>query len=262
MQHLAVLLLGIIAWLVWRTPNERQPQIAEVPTPAAQPSPSLEPVTPQPQPVTVVAQLNDGGRVLTLDQEGKLSGADDLPAAYKNLVTKALSTQRIEKSSQLQGLTRPPSSLMSSDNQKDQFSVLQPAGDVLLTDNPTFRWTTLEGATGYVVEVYDDKFNPVSYEPSTEQLFVDHNPPARQRLFVAGESNQRRAGDHITSPTRTAGKVPRTRSSQSKRTRAGQANLRLIPSDPRTSLRRSRFIKRSRTGTTSAPQDKPKLRAR
>ena len=162
---LAVLLLGVVAWLVWRAPNEREPQIAEVPTPVSQPSPSSEPVPPQPQPVTVVAQLNDGGRVLALDQEGKLSGADELPAAYRNLVTKALSTQRIERSSQLQGLTRPPSSLMSTDNQKDQFSVLEPAGNVLLTDKPTFRWSTLDGATGYVVEVYDDKFNLVTSSP-------------------------------------------------------------------------------------------------
>jgi hypothetical protein len=162
---LAILLLAVVAWLVWRTPNERQPQIAEAPTPVSQPSPSVEPVTPQPQPVTVVAQLNDGGRVLTLDQEGKLSGADDLPANYRNLVTKALSTQRIEKSSQLQGLTRPPSSLMSSDNQKDQFTVLEPAGSVLLTDKPAFRWSTLEGATGYVVEVYDAQFNLVTSSP-------------------------------------------------------------------------------------------------
>lgn len=162
---LAVLLLAVIAWLVWRAPNERQPQIAEAPTPASQPSPSLEPAPSQPQPVPVVAQLNDGGRVLTLDQEGKLSGADDLPAAYKSLVTKALSTQRIEKSSQLQGLTRPPSSLMSSDNQKDQFSVLEPAGSVLLTDKPAFRWSTLDGATGYVVEVYDGQFNLVTSSP-------------------------------------------------------------------------------------------------
>ena len=162
---LAVLLLGIIAWLVWRAPNERQPEIAEAPTPVAQPSPSSEQVPPQPDPVIVVAQLNDGGRVLALDQEGKLSGADDLPAGYRNLVTKALSTQRIERSSQLQGLTRPPSSLMSSDNQKDQFSVLEPAGNVLLTDKPTFRWSTLDGATGYVVEVYDNKFNLITSSP-------------------------------------------------------------------------------------------------
>jgi anti-sigma factor RsiW len=162
---LALLLLGVIAWLVWRTPTQREPQIAEAPTPVSQPSASVEPVTPQPSPPTVVAELNDGGRILTLDQQGKLSGADDLPAGYRDLVTRALSTQRIEKSSQLQGLTRPPSSLMSGDNQNDQFSVLQPAGNVLLEDKPAFRWSTLEGATGYVVEVYDEQFNPVASSP-------------------------------------------------------------------------------------------------
>ena len=165
---LAVLLLAVIAWLAWRTPGEREPQIAVGPTPLSQPSPSLAPATPTPaaEPErVVVAQLNDGGRVLELDQEGKLSGADDLPAAYQNLVAKALSSQRIEKSSQLQGLTRPPSSLMSGDNQKDQFVVLAPAGTVLLTDKPAFRWSQMEGATGYVVEVYDDQFKLVATSP-------------------------------------------------------------------------------------------------
>jgi hypothetical protein len=165
---LAVLLLAVIAWLVWRTPGDREPQIAVGPTPSSQPSPSVTIATPSPQPEperVVVAQVNDGGRVLTLDQEGKLSGADDLPPAYQNLLAKALSTQRVEKSSQLQGLTRPPSSLMGSDNQKDQFVVLAPAGTVLLTDKPAFRWSTMEGATGYVVEVYDDQFKLVATSP-------------------------------------------------------------------------------------------------
>ena len=195
---LAVLLLAVVAWLVWRTPNERQPQIAEAPTPVSQPSPSSEPVTPQPQPVTVVAQLNDGGRVLTLDQEGKLSGADDLPAAYRNLVTKALSTQRIETSSQLQGLTRPPSSLMSSDNQKDQFSVLEPAGSVLLTDKPAFRWSTLDGATGYVVEVYDAQFNLVTSSPQLSNLSWTTTLP-RGKVY-SWQVKAIKDGQEITSP--------------------------------------------------------------
>lgn len=163
---LAVVVL-VVAWMVWRTPGQREPEIVAVPTPVSQPTPSEQTpsLPPQPEPASVVAQINDGGRVLTLDQEGKLSGADDLPAAYKSLVTKALSTQRIEKSSQLQGLTRPPSSLMSSDNQKEQFSVLEPVGNVLLTDKPTFRWSTLDGATGYVVEVYDEQFKLVASSP-------------------------------------------------------------------------------------------------
>jgi hypothetical protein len=163
---LAVLLLAVVAWLVWRLPTQREPEIAAVPAPVSQPSPSTKPVQPpQPEDAAVVAQVNDGGRVLTLDQEGKLSGADDLPAGYKSLLTKTLSTQRIEKSSQLQGLARPPSSLMSSENQTDQFSVIEPVGRVLLTDKPAFQWTPLEGATGYMVEVYDEQFRPVASSP-------------------------------------------------------------------------------------------------
>jgi len=166
---LAVLLLTVIAWLVWRTPAEKEPQIAVGPTPSSQPSPSAPPTappSPQPEPErVVVAQLNDGGRVVALDQEGTLSGADDLPSAYQALLAKALSTQKIEKSPQLQGLSRPPSSLMSGDNQKEQFAVLAPVGTVLLTDKPAFRWSTMEDATGYVVEVYDDQFKLVAASP-------------------------------------------------------------------------------------------------
>ena len=113
----------------------------------------------------VVAQLNDGNNVLTLDERGNLSGADNLPATYKTLVTRALTTQRIGKSSQLEGLSRPPSSLMSSDNPKEQFKVLYPVRDVMMTNYPTFRWSPLEGATGYEVEVYDAQFNRVASSP-------------------------------------------------------------------------------------------------
>jgi hypothetical protein len=169
---LAVLLLAVMSWLIWRQPRPNESEVAVVPAPSAQPSPSSEalPVAPQPEPASVVAQLNDGQRVLVLDQEGKLSGADDLPAAYQNLLKKTLSTERIERSSQLQGLTRPPSSLMGSDNQKGEFSVLEPAGNVLNTNQPAFRWSAMEGATGYIVEVYDEQFKLVASSPQLTSL--------------------------------------------------------------------------------------------
>ncbi|HEX6285155.1 MAG TPA: hypothetical protein VFZ71_09785 [Pyrinomonadaceae bacterium] len=169
---LALLVLGLIVWLVWRSPREQEPYIAVAPTPTIQPSPFTQP-SPAPTQIEtapVVAQLNDGGRVLTLDQQGKLSGADDLPPAHRSLITKALSTQRIEKSPELQGLTRPPSSLMGSGDPKDKFSISGPVGDVLLTNEPTFRWTAMEGAKGYVVEVYDPQFNLVASSPQLTDL--------------------------------------------------------------------------------------------
>ena len=169
---LAILLFAVIGWLVWRTPPEGEPQIAVAPTPAPQPTASQPDSTQptQPPPAPVVAQLNDGSRVLALDQEGKLSGADDLPAGYQNLVKRALSSGRIEKSAQLQGLTRQSSSLMGSDNRQREFSVLEPLGNVLLTNQPTFRWSAAEGATAYVVEVYDEKFTPIATSPQLTTL--------------------------------------------------------------------------------------------
>jgi anti-sigma factor RsiW len=197
---LAILLLAVIGWFVWRTPPEREPQIAVAPTPSPQPTAS-QPDSPQPtQPPSapVVAQLNDGSRVLALDQEGKLSGADDLPSAYQNLVKRALSTGRIEKSAQLQGLTRQSSSLMGSDNRQREFSVLEPLGNVLLTNRPTFRWSTAEGATAYIVEVYDEKFTPVATSPQLTSLTWTTTLP-RGNVY-SWQVKAIKTGEEVTAP--------------------------------------------------------------
>jgi hypothetical protein len=152
---LAILLLSLIAWIVWRTPKEEKQEVVVVPSPSLQPSPSVVPsVEVQPEPAPVVAQLNDG----------------PVPAAYQELVKKALTTQRIERSSQLQGLTRPSSSLMGTNEPGREFSVLAPAGVVLMSDRPSFRWSRFEGASGYVVEVYDDQFKLVMSSPEVTNV--------------------------------------------------------------------------------------------
>jgi len=166
---LAVMLLVFIAWVVWRMPRNEKQEVVVVPSPSLQPTPAPVPSV-QPEPVAVVAQLNDGAGVLSLDQQGKLSGADNLPSDYQDRLKKALNGQRIEKSPQLQGLTRPPSALMGSSDPARDFSVIEPGGNVLLSDRPTFRWSKMEGATGYVVEVYDDQFKLVSSSPQVTDL--------------------------------------------------------------------------------------------
>ena len=173
---LAVILLAVFGWLMWRSQRAREPrqEVVVSPSPATPaaplvvaPTPTLpEPVpTAQPEPTAAVAQLNDGGGRLTLDREGVLSGAEALPPAYREMLKGALAGRRIERSAQLRGLTRPGSSLMSSEAEGGQFSVLDPVGGVLLTDRPTFRWSALEGASAYVVEVYDEAFNLVASSP-------------------------------------------------------------------------------------------------
>jgi len=167
---LAVMLLMFIAWVVWRTPKNGKPEeVVVVPSPSVQPIPASVPSV-QPESVAVVAKLNDGAGVVSLDQRGKLSGAENLPSGYQDLLKKALTGQKIEKSSQLQGLTRPPSALMGSSDPAREFSVIEPGGNVLLSDRPTFRWSKMEGATGYVVEVYDDQFKLVNSSPQVTDL--------------------------------------------------------------------------------------------
>src|SRR6185369_15839836 len=114
---LAVLLLAAIGFIIWRTPQENKQEVAVAPTPVLQPTPLVEPSQPPASAPPVVAQLNDGHGVLSLDQQGKLSGADNLPAAYQDRVKKALTSPSLERSSQLAGLTRASSTLMGSDNQ-------------------------------------------------------------------------------------------------------------------------------------------------
>ena len=193
---LAVLLLAVTGWLIWRT----QPQIEPRQEIVVSPAPPPEPVTPpQPATVPVVARINDGEGQLTLDQEGKLSGADDLPPAYQSMLKGALTKPRIERSSQLNGLARPPSSLMSSDKQGSEFSVIEPVGKVLLSDRPAFRWSPLEGATAYVVEVYDDKFNLVASSPQLTNR--SWSPPALSRGKVYGwQVKAIKDGQEFTSP--------------------------------------------------------------
>ena len=184
---LAVLVLGAIAWLVWRTQGERAPEVVAVssPTPpVSQPAPSLEPsLQPSPAP-EVVAQLNDG----------------EVPPAYQNLVKKALTSQRIERSSQLQGLTRQGSSLMGSGNQAREFSVLEPVGSVSLSDRPAFRWSAMEGATGYVVEVYDDQFKlAASSQQLTNRSWTIQQPLPRGKVY-SWQVKAIKDGQEITSP--------------------------------------------------------------
>jgi hypothetical protein len=167
---LAVLVVATIAWLVWRTQGEKAPEVVAVssPTPpVSQPSPSPEPSLQPPPAQEVVAQLNDG----------------EVPPAYQNRVKEVLTSQRIGRSSQLQGLTRPSSTLMGSNNQPE-FLVLEPTGSVSLTDRPAFRWSEMEGATGYVVEIYDDQFKLAASSPQlTNRSWTIPQPLPRGKVY-------------------------------------------------------------------------------
>jgi hypothetical protein len=164
---LTMLLVIAAGWLIWQAlgPKEKTPTITQTPSPT---TPALTPVvppTPAPEGTEeiLLAKLNDGGGQILLDRSGKLSGVESLPPSYQQLVKRALTNQQLEKSPSLAGLTEPGSLVIrGGDKEGDRFSLIEPIGKVVLSDHPTFRWSRLDGATSYVVEIYDDKFAMVA----------------------------------------------------------------------------------------------------
>jgi len=204
---LAVLLLMVIGWVVWQAQNgkDMKPEVVIVtPPPTISPAPQVATPSPVPAPdeaaASVVAELNDGGGRVMLDRDGKLSGAENLPAPYQRMVKDALTNQRLARSPLLAGLNRPGSSLMGSDEQGNKFSVIEPIGKVIVSNRPTFRWSKLEGATGYVVEGYDEKFNVVVTSPQLTGNSWTVPQPLKRGEVYSWQVKAIKDGQEIKSP--------------------------------------------------------------
>jgi anti-sigma factor RsiW len=189
---LAVLFLLGAGLLVWHTLQKYTGKQASAPL-VVRPTPSSTPAL-------VIAELTDGDRRLALDQEGKLSGAEDLPSDYQVMLKEALMSQPLEKSELLAGLTRPASSLMSGNKQAKEFSVIDPVGKVVITDRPAFSWSSLDGATGYVIEVYDEKFNPVAASPQLTSTSWAPPQPLRRGAIYSWQVKAIKDGQEFTAP--------------------------------------------------------------
>lgn len=200
---LALVALALTLWLVWRSSANKQgaqeivktqpsPAMAQTPAPplptptapmrqqtqednsnAASPTPAPQNVTPPANraprmdaPVqereTVVA-LNDGGRRLKLDNQGRIEGLDNLPPSEREAIRDALLTGSVRASSELAGLgQRADETLMGgAPGSTAAFGLQSPVGVVVRSDTPTFRWNALDGATRYTVKVFDSGFNKV-----------------------------------------------------------------------------------------------------
>jgi Putative zinc-finger len=206
---LMVLLLIAIGWMVWQRQQKKgtKPEVVIVtpPTLTPVPTPSLVSTASPLQSSEgdasrVVAQLNDGAGRVVLDTEGKLSGVESLPPAYQRMLKDTLTSQRLAKSPLLAGLNRPGSSLMGGDKQGNTFSVTEPIGKVIVSDRPTFRWSKLEGAAGYVVEVYDEKFNLAAASPQLTDNSWRPSEPLKRGAIYSWQVKAIKDGQEFRSP--------------------------------------------------------------
>jgi hypothetical protein len=197
-----VLSLLTVAW--WMATSMRTPpQIAHT-TSTPTPPPSINFASPTPEIATSLIRLNDGGSSLALDARGRLTGVDQWPSEYRQMAEDALSNQRAPKSPLLAGMSRPGSSLMGGDDEGRRFAVIEPAGIVLLTDRPTIKWTRLDGAEGYIVEVYDARFELVSSSPTLTDVSWTTPRLARGQVYSWQVKAIRGGQDFLIAPRPTA----------------------------------------------------------
>jgi hypothetical protein len=104
-----------------------------------------------------VATIRDGARTLTLDAQGRITGAP-FDAA---LVNAALAAGTIEPGSAVRDWRRDREQLLG-DAATPAGTVLGPVAETVESDRPLFRWTPVQGVTTYRVEVYDAKFDEVA----------------------------------------------------------------------------------------------------
>jgi hypothetical protein len=168
---LSTLLLLSASWVIWRSfkPKDVSPDSAQA-TPS-QTTPMLDPrsspTPPSPGINTIQpAQLVENGRRIGLNENGELSGIDNLSPEYRRMIERTLKERALDKPSLLAGLTQSDGGgIRSGSDLGDVFRVTEPAGKVILSDRPTFRWTPLPGATSYTVEIYNGAFNLLFSSP-------------------------------------------------------------------------------------------------
>lgn len=200
---MAAAALALIGVFLWQTPwmGDRGHDLVQNVTPTPLPQDSI-PSTPSviatpasvlPALVLPALVLNDADGQVILSENGKLDGLEQLPEDTALAVKTAMQTQSVRLPSTLAELNQvPPSSASTlmgqTTDQADaekKFRVLQPRGQIVRTTQPEFRWQPLEGATSYVVTVFQSDFSEITVsQPVTTTFWKPEKPlPGGRVLF-------------------------------------------------------------------------------
>ena len=147
-----------------------------------------------------VVELLDGGQQVVLNRRGDLQGLDGLPPGLRKSLRAALLSQEIRKPGVVAELYSGPLTLLGESTTDGRLMPVSPLGTVVLSARPTFRWSSLNGASGYVVEVYDPELNPVatSSTVTTTQWTVEQ--PLRRGVVYRWQVTALKDGEKIRAP--------------------------------------------------------------
>lgn len=154
--------LGIAAWR-FLPPSETLPSEANLTRSKEGVGSSLLNPSSSPNPLAVT--LNDVTGIITVNTNGGIEGLAELTVEEQELLRNALIEQKLPLYSTTKKPARDESlgALMSEGNQAfaDASKQLFPNDIAIETNSPQFRWPAVNGATGYVVTVYDENLMEV-----------------------------------------------------------------------------------------------------
>lgn len=147
-----------IAWLGLRwlrpTPNlnSLQPDLAQTTPSPVETLPST----------ALIAFVNDGGKRITLDQQGKLEGLAALNPDQHQLVISALKSGKVTLAAAPSGLIKRADTLLGDSAEGKSFRLISPVGKLELAQRPQFRWQALPDATSYRVTIFTTNYETVT----------------------------------------------------------------------------------------------------
>ncbi len=129
---------------------------------------------------------------------------NEFPAVHQTEIERALAAERLSLPAELNELGGRGGKLMGGAADAIRFGLTAPLGKIIQTDRPQFSWRALDGATGYVVNVYDAGYNRVagSAQLSGTSWQVDR-PLARNKIYI-WQVTAIKDGQEIKSPVRPA----------------------------------------------------------
>lgn len=147
-----------------------------------------------------VVELQDGGQQVALNQGGDLRGLDKLPPELRKSLRAALLSQSIRKPGVVAELYGGPLTLLGDSPADGSLTPVSPVGTVVLDTRPTFRWSSLKGATGYVVEVYDPELKPVAASSTVTTTQWTAEQPLRRGVVYRWQVTALKDGEQIRAP--------------------------------------------------------------
>jgi len=200
----ATLFVVSLIWIAWSKRSSDIPpgtQIAVLPSPSPvnSGSPTIQ-ASPNPSPEVLVS-LQDGGTAITKDASGEIAGLDglgDLSTVTKATVRTGLTGSIEVGPTYDRGKTE---TLMGGVGEGRPFGLLSPVRIVSMSNQPIFRWEPYEGATAYVVKIYDSNYKEVA--ASTTQTLTEWRIPSalRRGETYSWQVTAIRNGEEIKSPT-------------------------------------------------------------